>query len=183
MEVKFFLHGTMDEKQINDVSELNHYLSNPSDPDVDMYDWADPAYGKFLLLDEKNVVGKVSIHKTETEYCGQRFYLGGFGGLVVRSEYRNHGYGRILAEEAIKKLEQIGVDVACMCVDMESGITNFYERLGYRFLNRPAYFISWEEKEKTDNTVMILGICNKALAEKILNTHGKFHYGQDRGHW
>ena len=70
-----------------------------------------------------------------------------------------------------------------MCVNMTSGITDLYQKLGYQFLNRPAYFINWIDKEKTDDTVMIKGINNPELAEKILHTDNRFHYGQNKGHW
>lgn len=83
----------------------------------------------------------------------------------------------------IKKLEDINVGVACMCVNMESGITDFYKRLGYCFLNRHAYFTNWINKEKSDDTVMILGICDKELAETILTTNYRFDYGKAKGHW
>lgn len=148
-----------------------------------MYDWDAPQDGKFLLLDGDNVVGRVAVHKTISEFNGQQYCLGGFGGLAVLPEYRGNGYGRMLAEAALNMLREISVDVACMCVNVESGITDFYRRLGYSFLNRPAYFVNWADKEKTDDTVMIMGINNTKLAEKILHTNYKFHYGKNKGHW
>lgn len=183
MNIEFFIQGTLNNRQENDIDKLNQSLTNPTDPDVDMYDWADPAYGEIIASDGDKVIGKVSIYKTEAEYHGQPYCLGGFGGLVVASEYRGYGYGRKLAEEALKKLEDISVDVACMCVNMESGITEFYKRLGYCFLNRPAYFTNWINKEKSDATVMILGICDEELAETILTTNYRFDYGKNKGHW
>jgi len=109
--------------------------------------------------------------------------LGGFGGLAILPEYQGGGYARKLAEAALNKASEIGVDVACMCVEMSTGITNFYKRLGFEFLNRPAYFINWIDKEKSDETVMIMGLNNKSLAAEILETDYKFHYGESRGHW
>lgn len=156
---------------------------DPADVETDMYDWGAPIDGNFLLFDGDRAVGEVSVHKTASEYDGQIYCLGGLGGLAVLPEYRGRGYGRLLAEAALRRASEIGVDVACMCVNMESGITDFYRRLGYRFLGRPAYFTSWADKIKTDDTVMIMGINNKWLAEKILTTSHRFHYGANKGHW
>ncbi|MBO5282018.1 MAG: GNAT family N-acetyltransferase [Lachnospiraceae bacterium] len=185
MIIKYFSDDTISEKHRRDVDFINETcLSNDSvDPDIDMYDWEAPEDGKFLLFDNDRVVGRVAVHKTMSEYNGESYCLGGFGGLAVLPEYRSNGYGRKLAELALSKAGDLGVDVACMCVNMESGITEFYKRLGFVFLNRPAYFVNWADKEKTDDTVMIMGINNPALAEKILNTEDIFAYGKNKGHW
>jgi predicted lactoylglutathione lyase len=88
-----------------------------------------------------------------------------------------------VAEAAFKKFYEIGIDVACMEADMERGITDFYEKLGFKFLNRPAYFFNHGNTEVTDDKVMIMGLNNKNLADEILITSHKFHYGKHKGHW
>ena len=70
-----------------------------------------------------------------------------------------------------------------MEVDTDSGITGFYQKLGFAFLNRPAYFINHGNNEVIDNNVMIMGLRNKNLADKIHTTNHKFHYGKSLGHW
>jgi len=70
-----------------------------------------------------------------------------------------------------------------MEVDTDSGITDLYQQLGYVFLNRPAYFINHGNNEVIDDKVMIRRLCNKDLADKILATNHKFHYGKSKGHW
>ena len=188
MEIKYIPKGTMTEKQQKDIDIIDQTClsGDTSDPErvlVNMYDWGAADDGMFLLFNGERVVGRVAVEKTLTEYNGQDYYLGGFSGLAVLPEYRGKGYARQLADAALNKAYEIGVDVACMCVDMNSGITDFYQRLGFRFLNRPAYFINWIDKEKFDDTVMIMGLNNKSLADKILETDHKFHYGKNKGHW
>jgi len=188
LKIKFIPNGEMTQRQKNDVDIINKTClsGDPDDPvrvEINMYDWSASDEGMFLLLDGERVVGRIAVQKAFTEYDGQEYVLGGFGGLAILPEYRGGGYARIMAELALDKAREVGVDVACMCVDMESGITNFYQSLGFTFLGRPAYFINWIDKEKTDNNVMIMGLNNKPLTEKILNTNHKFHYGEDRGHW
>jgi len=142
--------------------------------------------GKFLLFDGENIVGQVYVHKRLTEYDGQEYYIGGLGGLAVMPEYRGKGYARQLAEAAVKMSQDIGVDVASLYVgneNKEKTAYKLYESLGYVFLNREGYYLTSIGIEKTDNSIMILGLNNKELAEKILATNHKFHYGNQEGYW
>lgn len=188
MKIKYIPDGTMTEEQQKHVNYINSAclagdLNNPEIVERNMYDWGAPENGMFLMFEDEKIIGQVTVFKTMTEYDGHEYCLGGFGGLAVLPEYRGRGYGRLLAEAALDKACEIGVDIACMCVNIDSGITDFYEKLGFKFLNRPAYFINWADKEKTDDTVMIMGLNNKELSNKILSTKGKFHYGKSKGHW
>ena len=186
MEIKYIPEGTMTEKQQKDVDIVNGicFPGNPEEEfDINTYEYSAPADGMFVLFDGERVVGWVAVHKTLTEYDGQEYYLGGFGGLAVLPEYRGKGYARKLAEAALKKSYEIGIDIACMEVNTESGITDFYQKLGFVFLNRPAYFRNHGNNEVTDDNVMIMGLSNKNLADEILKTNHKFHYGKSKGHW
>ena len=191
MKIKYIIEGTRTEKQQKDIDIMNDKSfgnSNNSDEpkeefDINTYEWSAPEDGIFLLFDGERAVGMAAVHKVMTEYNGQQYCFGGFGGLAVLPEYQGKGYGRKLAEAALAKAYEIGVDVACMCVDMESGITDFYQKLGFKFLNRSAYFINHGNNEATDDTVMIMGLNNKNLADEILETNHKFHYGKHKGHW
>jgi len=190
MEIEYIVDGTMTKEQQKDVDIINKVCLSGSDPnepeeefDESTYEYSAPEDGMFLLFDCNRAVGRVAVHKVLTEYNGQEYYLGGFGGLAVLPEYQGKGYARKLAEAALKKSYEIGIDVACMEVNMESGITHLYQNLGYKFLNRSAYFINHGNNEVTDDNVMIMGLNNKDLANEILNTNYKFHYGKHLGHW
>ena len=190
MEIRYIPYGTITENQQNDVDIINKIcLSGGVDEmeedefDESTYEYSAPENGMFLLFDGERAVGRVAVHKVLTEYNGQEYYLGGLGGLAVLPEYQGGGYGRRLAELALEKAGEIGVDVACMEVDTESGITDFYQKLGFAFLNRSAYFINHGNNEVADDNVMIMGLRNKTLAEEILATNHKFHYGKSLGHW
>ena len=190
MEIKYIVDGTMTDEQQKDVDIINKICLSGSDPneptedfDESMYEYSAPEDGIYLLFDGERAVGRVAVHKVLTEYNGQEYYLGGFGGLAVLPEYQGKGYARKLAEAALKKSYEIGIDVACMEVNTESGITELYKRLGFKFLNRPAYFINHGNNEVTNDKVMIMGLHNKKLADEILNTNHKFHYGKNLGHW
>lgn len=191
MEIRYIPDGTMTDQHQKDVDIINRvsFVDESNDDnsekefDINTYEWSAPEDGMFLLFDGERVVGRAAVHKILSEYNGREYYLGGFGGLAILPEYQGKGYGRKLAETALDKAYEIGVDVACMCVNMKSGITDFYQKLGFAFLNRPAYFINHGNNETTDDTVMIMGLNDKLLADKILNTNHKFHYGKCKGHW
>ncbi|MDR2505218.1 MAG: GNAT family N-acetyltransferase [Oscillospiraceae bacterium] len=139
--------------------------------------------GAFLLFDDKRIVGNAFLYKRLTEYDGQNYYIGGLGGLAVMPEYRGKGYARQLTERTLNMSYDIGVDVACLFTSREETIYKFYERLGYSFLDRRGYYIDSLHKEAFVDNVMILGINNKELAERILVTNHKFHYGKEEGCW
>ena len=188
IEIRYIPHGKITKKQQQDVDFINEIcLSDESDEDVEFdestYEYSAPEDGIFLLFDDDRVVGRAAVHKVLTEYDGQEYYLGGFGGLAVLPLYQGKGYARKLAEAALKKANEIGIDIVCMEANIESGITKFYEELGFVFLNRPAYFINHDNNEVTDDNVMVMGLRNKELADKILTTGHKFHYGKSLGHW
>ena len=189
MELKYIPNGTMTEKQQKEIEVINKIcLSgniNGSEEEFDesTYEYGAPEDGMFLLCDGDRAVGRAAVHKVLTEYNGQEYYLGGFGGLAVLPEYQGKGYARKLAEAALKKAYEIGIDVACMEVETETGIADFYRMLGFKFLSRPAYFVNHGNTEATNDNVMVMGLNNKNLADEILATHHKFHYGKNLGHW
>jgi|GEM_PF-1162852 len=139
--------------------------------------------GVFLLFDEDIIVGCVYVYKRLTEYDGQEYYIGGLGGLAVMPEYQGKGYARQLSEKALKMCYDIGVDVACLFMNKEESISQFYEKLGYVFLDRECYYFDSLCNESFFDNVMILGLNNKDMAEKILATNHKFHYGIEEGCW
>ncbi len=139
--------------------------------------------GVFLLLDDDKVVGNAFLYKRLSEYDGQNYYIGGLGGLAVMPEYRGKGYARELTEKTLKMSYEIGVDVACLFISREETLYKFYESLGFAFLYREAYYINSLGNEQIENDVMIMGLNDIALAEKILTTNHKFHYGKEEGCW
>ncbi|HOO68329.1 MAG TPA: GNAT family N-acetyltransferase [Bacilli bacterium] len=148
-----------------------------------IYDFIDNPIGMFLLLNNGKIIGRVGIHKRVAFYNNQEYVLCGLGGLAVLPEYRNKGYGSKLIRCAINKMLELKCDVACMCVDRSKKAYKLYEKFGYVFLNRDAYYIDALERKKRDDSVMILGICNKDLADYILNSNFEFNYGTDKGYW
>ena len=183
MEIRFLLTENISEKEDKEVKEINNICFEDV-PDEDCkLDFVDVSLGKFLMYDNDKAIGSCGIHKRKSEYDGEEYILGGFGELAILPQHRGNGYGKVLTEKAIKKLYEINCDVACLCVDRKHNAYKLYQVLGYTFLQRDAYFINAIGKEKINEAVMILGIENKELADKILNTNYKFHYGKDKGYW
>lgn len=184
MQINFVFTKDMTEKDNRELSYVNSICFQDAPDEACMLNYVADSLGKFLLYnDDGKIVGRNGIHIRKSEYDGEIYTLGGFGGLGVLPEYRGHGYATILTKMAIDKLYEIKADIAVMCVDRNKTVYEFYEKYGFCFLDRNAYFINALGEERFDDSVMIRGICNKNLAEKILTTEYKFHYGDDYGYW
>ncbi len=186
MELKYIPNGTMTEQQQKAVDIINDTCLSDDIPevfDIDTYAYSAPEDGMYLAIEGDRIIGRAAVHKVRATYNGRAYNLGGFGGLAVLPEYQGGGYGRALAEAALAKCREIGVDVVCMEANIRSGIAQFYERLGFRFLGRPAYFINHGMHEVGDPHVMLMGLLDPALGEEILSTEHKFSYGEHLGHW
>ncbi|WLC63642.1 GNAT family N-acetyltransferase [Clostridium tagluense] len=169
------------EEECGELTEINNIcFADVPDEDCEL-DFVDVSLGKFLMYHNDKAIGSVGIHKRKAEYDREEYILGGFGALAILPQYRGNGYGKVLAEKAIEKLYEINCDVACLCVDRKHNAYKLYQVLGYTFLQRDAYFIDALGKEKTNDSVMILEIKNNELADKILYTNYKFHYGKGKG--
>jgi len=139
--------------------------------------------GVLVLLDEGKIVGNAYLYKRLTDYAGQKYYIGGVGGLAVMPGYRGRGYAKQLVEKTLAMAYDIGVDVACLFTEREETVHKLYEKLGFSFLNRRGYYIDSLHKEAFRDDIMIMGLNNKELSEKILTTNHKFHYGEEEGCW
>ena len=139
--------------------------------------------GVFLLIDGEKIVGNAFLYKRLTDYDGQKYYIGGVGGLAVMPEYRGRGYARELIEKTLAMAHDIGVDVACLFTEREETVYRLYEKMGFSFLNRRGYYLDSLHKEAFRDDIMIMGLNNKELTEKILATNCKFHYGEEEGCW
>ncbi|WP_326493210.1 GNAT family N-acetyltransferase [Clostridium estertheticum] len=100
---------------------------------MDVYDFVDVSLGKFIMYDNYTAIGSCGIHKRKSEFDGEEYILGDFGELAILPRYRGNGYGKVLAEKAIKKLYEINCDVACLCVDRKHNAYKLYQLLGYTF--------------------------------------------------
>jgi len=187
MEIKYIPKSEITEAQQEMLNGIERTCFGLSSTEIESEDEGHPfgavELGAFLLFDDEKIVGNAYLYKRLTEYDGQEYYLGGFGGLAVMPANRGKGYARRLAEETLKKAYDIGVDVACLFTSKDETIYRFYERLGFAYLNRRGYYIDSLHKEAFMDDVMILGLKNKELAEKILATNHKFQYGKEEGCW
>ncbi len=146
-------------------------------------DFVDEEIGNYFLMIDEKIVGHIGIHLRESVFDKEEYLLGGIGGLSILPEYRGHSYGKELCLKALEKLKELKCDVACMCVTREHNAYKLYETLGYEFLNRDAYFIDAIDNKKSDDSVMILGINDRKLAQKILSSSIEFNYGSKKGYW
>ncbi len=140
-------------------------------------------FGAYLLLDATRIVGVSYLYKRLSEYDGQKFHLGGFGGLGILPEYRGKGYAREMTERSLHLAYEVGVDIACLFAERAATVHKLYEKFGFVYLDREAYYFDSLEAERVIDNVMILGLCDMELAKKILRTKHKFGYGKEEGCW
>lgn len=187
MEVRFILKDNVTESQQQMIDSLNNLCFGIEEAILLNQDeghlFGAVEIGACVAFEEEKVVGIAYVYKRLTDYDGEDFYIGGIGGLAIAPEYRGKGYARKLVEVGLQKSYEIGVDVACLFTKRTETVHKLYEKFGYAYLNRDVYYIDSLGKERTRDDVMILGLRNKRLAEKIHSTNGKFHYGKEEGCW
>ena len=81
-----------------------------------------------------------------------------------------------MVEKSLHLTAEVGVDIACLFTDKDGIAYKLYEKFGFVYLNREAYYFDSLGVEKTIDDAMILGLGDKMLAKKILSTNHKFQY-------
>lgn len=186
MNIKFVLKSELTEAQQKMINTVNKTCFGFDETEINQDEghmFGAVEFGAYLLFDNAQIVGVSYLYKRNSEYDGQEFYLGGFGGLGVMPDYRGMGYARQMVEKSLHLAYEVGVDIACLFTDRNETVHKLYEKFGFEYLNREAYYIDSLGAEKTIDDVMILGLRDKALAQKILDTNHKFRYGKGEGCW
>ncbi|MBU3101859.1 MULTISPECIES: GNAT family N-acetyltransferase [Clostridium] len=112
MKIIFLLTKNISIKENKEITEINNICFEDV-PDEDCkLDFVDVSLGKFIMYDNDTAIGSCGIHKRKSEFDGEEYILGGFGEVAILPRNRGNGYGKVLAEKAIKKLYEINCDVA-----------------------------------------------------------------------
>lgn len=186
VDIKFVFKNEITETQKVMLNAVNKVCFGFDDTEINQEEghmFGAKEFGAYLLLDNTTVVGVSYLYKRLSEYDGQQFFIGGFGGLGILPDYRGNGYARQMVEKSLHLAAEVGVDIACLFTDRDETTYKLYEKFGFVYLNREAYYFDSLGVEKTLDDVMILGLGDKMLAKKILSTNYKFHYGKEDGCW
>ena len=177
MDIKFVFKNEITEAQQIMINVVNKTCFGFDETEIDEKEGNMFAveFGAYLLLDDTKIVGVSYLYKKLSEYDGQPFYIGGFGGLGILPDYRGNGYARQLVKKSLHLASEVGVDIACLFTDPGETVYKLYEKFGFAYLNREAYYFDSLGVEKVIDDVMILGLGDKILAKKILSTNHKLN--------
>lgn len=89
-----------------------------------------------LAYHQNELVGILELHKRRRVFDKSKFFLGGVAGACVTSCMRKQGIGAKLIKNGLAVLKEAGCDVACMTVDLEEPMYGFYEKLGFKMMER-----------------------------------------------
>lgn len=186
MHIKFAFKNEITQAQQIMINAVNKKCFGFDDTEINQDEghmFGAVEFGAYLLLDNTKIVGVSYLYKRLSEYDGQKFNIGGFGGLGILPDYRGNGYARQMVEKSLHLAYEVGVDIACLFTDRNETVYKLYEKFGFVYLDREAYYYDSLGVERTIDNVMILGLCDMKLAKKILSTKYKFRYGKEEGCW
>lgn len=87
-----------------------------------------PNYCKLILLDNNNLVGFISIFKTDGDECQD--LTPWYATMYVKKEYRGKGYSKILNDAILKEAKQRGFKK----IYLKSELKNYYEKFGAKYI-------------------------------------------------
>jgi ribosomal protein S18 acetylase RimI-like enzyme len=134
-----------------------------------------------LALQNNKVVGLLELHRRKRVFDKSKFLLGGIGGVCVLPDLRQHGIGRQLMLKGLEVLREEGCDVVCLNVDLEEPMYSFYEKLGFKMMEREISFTDIHGKRIHDSGTMFMPLNSVEVYSHIMNSRKTFHYGN--GYW
>jgi predicted GNAT family N-acyltransferase len=139
------------------------------------------SFARILAYSSDKLVGHLRLFKRNIEFDRMHVALGGIGGVCVSEDMRRRGIATRMVREALKVLKHEKVDVACLNADLSRNGHRFYERIGFRLMDRRISFEDVYGKIRYDDGTMLIPICSKEIYEQIMRSDKTFHYG--RGYW
>ena len=113
------------------INKINNNLDNPS-------------YCKLILLDDKNLVGFISIFPTDGDEYQE--LTPWYATMYVKKEYRKKGYSKILNDAILKEAKSRGFKK----IYLKSELKNYYEKFGAKYMSdlqngEKLYYINLED--------------------------------------
>ncbi|MGD0495321.1 MAG: GNAT family N-acetyltransferase [Candidatus Bathyarchaeia archaeon] len=138
-------------------------------------------FARVLAYEETGLVGHLMLIKRHVEFDGKDVILGGFDGVCVSESLRRRKIGTRLMKKGLQILEDEGCDVACLNADFKKTADKFYEKIGFRLMNRQISFEDVHGKTRYDTGTMFIPVCSKEVCNQLMNSEKIFHYG--KGYW
>ena len=134
-----------------------------------------------LAYHNDELVSILELHKRRRVFDKSKFLLGGVAGVCVDSCMRKRGIGSKLIIKGLEVLKENGCDVACMTVELEEPMYGFYEKFGFKMMEREISFTDVNGKRIYDGGTMFIPINSVDIYNHIMNSCKIFHYGN--GYW
>ena len=101
-------------------------------------------YCKLILLDDKNLVGFISIFPTDGDEYQE--LTPWYATMYVKKEYRKKGYSKILNDAILKEAKSRGFKK----IYLKSELKNYYEKFGAKYMSdlqngEKLYYINLED--------------------------------------
>lgn len=113
--------------KINTKEEFNYKINKKIEKIINNLD--NPYYCNLILLDDKNLVGFISLFETDGEE--RQDLKPWYATMYVKSEYRGKGYSKILNDAILKEAKDRGFKR----VYLKSDLINYYEKFGAIYLD------------------------------------------------
>ena len=157
-----------------------HCFSDVSQEDIDECFIAQ-SFARVLAYDATSVVGHLRLFKRHVKFEGMDVVLGGLGGVCVSERRRRRKIGTRLMKKGLQVLKDEGSDVACLNADLKKTADKFYEKIGFRLMNRQISFEDAHGKTRYDTGTMFIPVCSREIYSHLMTGTEIFHYG--KGYW
>lgn len=134
-----------------------------------------------LAYHQNELVGILELHKRKRVFDKSKFLLGGVAGICIINSMRKQGVGSKLLKKGLTVLRDAGCDIACMTVDLEKPMYGFYEKFGFKMMEREISFDDIHGKRIYEKGTMFIPIKSTEIYNRIMNSNKTFHYGN--GYW
>ncbi len=138
-------------------------------------------FARVLAYHQNKLVGILELHKRNCQFENTKFLLGGAAGVCVTDCMRKQGIGSKLIKKGLETLKSEKCALACMNVDLEVAMHGFYEKLGFKMMDREISFDDIDGKRVYEKGAMFTPLNFKEVYDLVMNSSKTFHYG--KGYW
>ena len=148
---------------------------NPEETRLNYFDM--PRIGVVGYRNNK-IVGLFLVYDREIEFEGKKIKMAGLGGVVTRVDCRRQGImSQILQKFFSQYVVKYKFDLAMLCTDIKK-IGKLYGRIGFMPINRSYFYLDKNGMEKEELGGMIMGLQNKTVVAKIMNSKTELFVGK-----
>jgi len=181
INVLLVFENELTDQQKVSIGELERRCFSDVDPKEAEECFYAESFARILAYSKDRLVGHLRLFRRNIEFDGRKVVLGGTGGVCVSEDTRRRGIATKLIEKGLQVLKEKNCDVACLNADLSKTVYKFYEKIGFKLMNRKISFEDIHGQIKYDYGTMFIPIRSKEIYNHIMNSDKIFHYG--KGYW